>query len=257
MAKYACAIVLFAAFSLFATNTNADSLHKAPLGTKVAGTVDIGGAQFALPAGDWVVMGRHRRNAGTISGSPAPPIGSVYLGEARNGVLARTVIAEANTELNTGWSRWQDCDRKDMLHVTADRNFNPRDQECWWINHYTQSLGRDAFRQYEHFNEAYRYMDENGIRRPATMLALSYIRVDGGQFLNIRYAFNPELAGFAPAKQSWRENDWHRDRYRDDPKKIAYVDALKGWGEAMLPFVRQGVRKNLSAGVSLPRVPME
>ena len=135
-----------------------------------------------------------------------------------------------------------------MLHAVGDRNYNMRDQECWNVNHYTTTL---ADRPPKHFEEAYRFMDAQGIRRPRTGVGVAYLLVSGGEFFQIRYFFNPELNGIEPAAQDWRNNDWHKDRYRDDSKKVTYVETLKRWGETMLPIVKRGLERKLTNDIAM------
>ena len=84
------------------------------------------------------------------------------------------------------------------------------------------------------------------------MIGVTFLRVDGGQFLKLRYTFNPEAIGVKSTA-----SEWHRDRYHYDPKKVAFVDKLKNWGQEMLPLVRQGTKQSLAANVVMPQIPVQ
>ena len=59
----------------------ADSLHHAPVGTKVASSFELGQHQVYLPAGDWTLIARHewKGTSGTVL--EGPHFGATYLAE--------------------------------------------------------------------------------------------------------------------------------------------------------------------------------
>jgi hypothetical protein len=226
-----------------------------PVGTKVSGVVQVGVSQVPIGPGDWVVMSSLVHSSSGNSTS-LPPIADIVIGEVKSGVITRAIAIASNMDAGPsgGWVRWSDCDRRDMIYAYADRNYNMRDQVCWNINHYVTTLDSDRGM----FAEANKFMDRNGWQRPLTTMTVGYGLVSGDSFLLVRYFFNPEVSGIAPAAGAWRVNEWHRDRYRTDPKKVAYVEKLRAWGEAMLPVVARGLERKLATNVAaVPASPFE
>jgi len=216
------------------------SLHETPIGTKVSTKFELGRMQIPLPKGEWVLIGRTELGSGGLGFRV--PIALVYLAQWKDGVLARAVVAETNlVESPGGWTRDQNCDRVDMHHVVSDRNYNSKSQECWWINHFTQTLGANPP---AHFRQAFDYMDANRISRPTTLIGVSYRLVRSFQYLHVRYNVNPDLEGIVQTRtMTWRENDWHRDLLQNDPKKVEYIRRQIAWGTEWFPRVKDGFNR--------------
>ena len=213
----------------------AQGVFKQPIGTKLSGTFEIGQARLPLPDGEWILLGKMEERS--YGGPSGVLIQRVFLAQFQNGVLSRAVLAGSNEEgVRFGWKRNTNCDRVDMHFVDADKNYDVQNQQCWWVNHVTTAVGNSTWKS---ITDAYAYMDKNGFRRPSTVIGVFYSLVRGSNFVDAIYWFNPEADGFdAPKSVNWRNNDWHKSRIVDDPKKLAYVQKLKAWGAGNLPRVK-------------------
>jgi hypothetical protein len=213
----------------------AQSVFKQPIGAKVSGSFEIGQARLPLPEGEWTVLGKMEERS--YGGPSGVIIQRVFLAQFQNGALSRAVLASSNEEgVRFGWKRNTNCDRVDMHFVSADKNYDVQNQQCWWVNHVTTAVGNSTWKS---ITDAYAYMDKNNIRRPSTVVGVFYSLVRGSNFVDAIYWFNPESDGFEPPKTiDWRNNDWHKSRIVGDPKKGAYIDRLKTWGTSTLPRVQ-------------------
>lgn len=244
--------LLAAAFVFFfpVATFGATGVETLPIGATVSGTLQLGSRQLPLPSGPWVLVAKERRlSTGSAAGVP---LIWAYLAQLENGAIARSIFAGTNLEANQGgWARNASlCDRTDTHHYRSDRNYNPRDVECWTINHIGMTLAADAWQVHRDF---YGYTEDK--RRPATALTIGFYMVDGFDFLQVSYLINPEIRGFDRTPTSdWRGNPWHKDRASEDPKKLALIQELKAQGEQLLPLVRAGLKDQLPAGTATTEV---
>jgi hypothetical protein len=229
--------VAFAAAILLslALPAQGQSVFNKPVGVKVQGSVEIGHARVPLPEGEWILLGKMEALSG--GGPNGVPLHRVFLAQVKDKVLAGAVLINTNVEgVIGGWKRNTNCDRVDTHFVDADRNYDGKNRECFWVNHVTTGVGSNTWTS---ITGAYAYMDKNGIRRPSTVVAALYSISRNSNFVDVTYWFNPEVEGFDPPKVvDWHNNDWHKSRIVEDPKKLAYVEKLKNWGLAMYPQIK-------------------
>lgn len=181
----------------------------------------LGSHTIPLPPGDWTAV---------AVGSAADTSRSrVYLAQLESGRLVRWIYISTNTEYKSdGWKRNTEiCDRKNVQAGYSDSLYNPKDAECWMLNHWGETLGNHPSQIAIDF---YRWSDGRG--RPNTSLGLAYFFAKRGDFLTVVYHFNPVLAGFRDTPTaSWRGNPWHVDVASKDARKLAYLRQLKALGE--------------------------
>lgn len=205
------------------------------VGTKIGNTIELGGRTVPLPEGMWTVV-----SVGLGRSTKQNDLVRVYLAQLEGGRLSRWIYMSTNVDPNLGgWVRNKDiCDRKNVHFGYADSAHNPNEADCWVINHWGQTLGSKPSQTAVDF---YRWSDNLG--RPNTSVGLSYFFSKRGDVLNVKYEFNPVLAGFPDTPSAeWRGNPWHVDVASKDPKKLAYLRGLKATGEKYFEQLRTVLR---------------
>jgi len=215
----------------------ASTAHAQPLmlGAKYRDHVIVADHSVPLLDGEWTVVA-----VGSTKSTKGNDIERVYLAQMAGNRLSRWIYISTNGEwFPGGWSRDKEiCDRKDVHAGYSDTAHNPKDTECWVLNHLGQTLGKNPSQASIDF---YRWSDALG--RPNTALALVYFFAKRGDFLRVEYSFNPVVAGFHDTGSAgWRGNPWHVDVASKDEKKLAYLRELKATGEALFEKLK-GVLK--------------
>ena len=96
------------------------------------------------------------------------------------------------------------------------------------VNHYVNLLQPTK----DWLNEAAQFVEVNQIVMPRTALAVVYDKFFYGDFVQVRFWINPELADQAPSKTAaWSANDWHKDRVTRDAEKSLYLEKFIGWAK--------------------------
>lgn len=197
------------------------SLHTLPLASRVAGSFALGERRVYLPPGDWRLLASRETTLTFIADplEPGPSLGAVYVGEFTAGRLSRGVKAVASLYSEPG-IQWNDepCRGDDGL-FRLDRRRSFRNQSCLEIRSRPPALA-----------------DLSGPRAPAAVLAVTFTRYDTTAQLVVRYEFNPEAFGFPDASTA----AWAPGQVRRDPRKAAFIEALKTWATAALPWFEYG-----------------
>ncbi len=232
----------------FASQADAQSLHTAPRGTKVTGSFEIGGAQFPLPNGDWVLAGRGEVTGTTSTGIAR--IASAYLIEVVNGKIVRGVWANAALRgqgSGTGWSRDKNiCDRTNTLFNVSDRNFNPRDASCWSVNHFTLSSPANPS---DPLKDLFAYLDEQRLLLPKMRVVTEHWLSNTAVFLRANYFFDPEHVGVDGGPfERWDSADWNKTRISSFPDKRAFADKVEIFGREIHKQLELGLARRLDIG---------
>ena len=86
-----------------------------------------------------------------------------------------------------------------------------------------------------------RFLDEDA--RGSNACAWLRLFVKNGDFLLVGFYANPVLDGFPDTSTGeWRGNPWHPDLASKDPKRLAYLRALKAMGEKYFEQLRTVLR---------------
>ena len=131
-----------------------------------------------------------------------------------------------------------------MYYRKTISNTHYGDQDCRWLNH--QGMGF-ANSKYDLQEAAGEYLEKKNITVPSRMIYSGYRFADSSKFLTVWYMVNPEVDGFAADTSTrGRDSPWHRKNFKDDPKKIAYIDRLKAWTDDWYPRVKTGFDEKLT-----------
>lgn len=193
-------------------------------GTVVSDFLVMNDKSIPLPQGKWTVVSVQSHRSSTNN-----PISRLFLADANDRVLSRWIYVATNAEYNRGgWKRDQEiCDRKNVHYGYSDSVHNPNEAECWIVNHWGMTLGRNPSQTAIDF---YRWSD--GLHRPNTSVGVAYFFAKRGDFFNLEVQYNPVVDGFRDTSSAiWRGNPWHADVASKDPKKLEYLRALKAMGE--------------------------
>jgi len=214
-----------------------------PIGKKVSGQFAIGDVQVPLPDGQWVVAGRGVYAAERSGGSAGPTMAQVALFDVQNGTLRRQIWIRVSLEQGSRWVKSKECDRKNIFHVQSEELPQVYSYFCWTVNHYRMHFDPKTAGA---VSEASKYMQDNSIKFPDTMLAATFYMSVDPMYLEARYYFNPETEGISPSKNpAWDGNDWHVSRIHQFPDKLLYAEKTKAWAADWREKVKKGFHKKL------------
>ena len=131
MARFGLPTIVWLVLAVSAAGAQ-DITGMAP-GAAVANTVTIGDKQVPLPRGAWTLVRSEAKRRGNLG-----KIGSAFLIQETGESGFSAIYMRSNVEVSscTGWTRLKAyCDRTNTHHNESDRNYNPRDAECWNVNH--------------------------------------------------------------------------------------------------------------------------
>jgi hypothetical protein len=180
-------------------------------GTVVQSAVTLAGKQVVLPEGDWVIAGHGFETVAGLENVPYGAIESLVLfrlAPAPSKQVAAFVIARRNAvPIEQGWGIAPECQRTDLLLATS---FDDSEGHvfCGFVTHVLSAAGNlDDIG----WQGAVRYAQQQGLRLPATWLMAGFRLTDFSNLLDVRYHFNPELAGAsADAAAGWADSAWSR-----------------------------------------------
>jgi len=212
------------------------------IGTTYRGVVQLktyGSPQLPLPPGDWklVALGDSVTNTNNIRVVKGHLIQTA--GQGGKEMRGRVSFAVTDSPVRGGWIMPPICSRTDFI-ANFSKPAGAEGYDCAWVTAY--SLIRPN-RSGDELNQFYDYVDQNKIKKPATVVGVSYAISDGRSYLTLDYAFNPDLQKVPSASTTL----WHRDRYKEDPKRVAYVERLNGWAQAWRSTVAEAYKNRLPA----------
>ena len=189
---------------------------------------DFGRKQIPLPEGEWQLAGRSYTTISALSGTGYGAIESAVLFQLDKNVVAGFIIVRRNVmPIQGGWGTAADCSRDDIYEAitfdeSADRPF------CGFISYIVTDVSDSSDGAWKAAVDTAR---RRSLTMPTTWLMVGYRLSDRNDMLDIRYHFNPELQGFAPAAgRTWADNSWSKSRLTGvDPNKTGLSAALVGW----------------------------
>ncbi len=193
------------------------------------------GWQVPLPNGEWVV------SASMMGGAGGSGADTMFLARIVEGQLAGAVVLMATDperRLGTGYRQYDQCLRKNVVHIETVSNEEFGPQECWVINHQDARVWQQAM-AHPLVRAAVGDLTIRQVKVPHTLLSVTFRLADKNEYLNAIYYFNPEESGIVTAPvASWRESDWFVGYIARYPEKVAYVQTLKVWAREWLPKLK-------------------
>lgn len=191
-------------------------------GSKLADSFAVGDKLVYLPPGDWTLVAAKQRGTEYVAygGESGPSFDLVHVAEVAAGRLNRGVRVAATEATGTG-VHWLDepCKGEEGL-FRLDHRRSFRNQSCVDIRSRSSGGGARA----------------GGVHIPSDMITVAFTRYGMSDLLVVNYDFNPEAYGFADASSA----AWTPEQVRRDPRKTAFIEALKTWVAAALPWVEYG-----------------
>jgi hypothetical protein len=212
-----------------ASFVEAAELQDLPLNAMVTdGFLQIGTHKYPLPPGEWRLIAKTDSTVTIDTFAPGGRILRGYLLNTKEKQFrAGMLIAASAASSRVGSWTTDPCKRDDVVFKDAFGG-NFKFPECLIVNHYVNLLQPTK----DWLNEAAQFVEVNQIVLPKTALAAVYDKFFYGDFVQVRFWINPELADQAPSKAStWTANDWHKDRVARDPAKSLYLDKFTVWAK--------------------------
>lgn len=204
-------------------------------GTEFVGSLKVDRVVVPLPEGTWVVAGNQiwRNNANT-------PLLNIWLVQIDEGVVRGVIWGWVSADYaRGGYAISETCNRTNMHFIKKFANYDGREQDCYWVNHWRMAVGDPNKADLQ----TRRYLESQGVRLPGAMLSAGYRFADRGRYMELDYLFNPELAGFPPARRTdWNVSDWHPDNIIADENRKAYIQSVIDWATEAYPTVKAGFR---------------
>lgn len=199
-----------------------------------------GSPQVPLPPGEWTLI--------SLSDTRSQPTNirllTGYLVQVKDGKFAGRVIFKVPDSSARGyWEAPNNCTAKNIIvNLTVDSGANGR-FDCTFV--LASGMGRPT-NPSAGMVDFYDYVDRQKLKLPATAFYVGYGISDARTYLLVDYFFNPDLEGVKPASVS----AWHLDRYKEDPKREAYVEKMKAWAKDWHAKIDAGFRGKLPAQVT-------
>ncbi len=227
--------------AMMSVSAKATVIANAALDTLVEdGLIQIGHHNYPLPPGEWGLIAKGSRNVRNVRNqSDGAQVISGYLINTKDKQFRAGIqISATVSSSNIGYWVEEPCKKNDVYFKdTLHGNYGF--PECLIVNHYVALLRpSDTW-----MNDAAKWVEANQIVVPQTALATVYDKYENGDFVQVRFWINPELAGQKPSKiaDSWIRNDWHKDRVAKDAEKLAYLGKFVGWAKQVPPIYRSAL----------------
>lgn len=231
----------------------------AEIGETVESPLVLGKRSIALPPGKWVVVNSTEARAGTDGIAIGAANKGQYLVQldAQNRLVAAANIRTSLFSSASGGSGgWNDatCNRNDTVFKdTLDGNF--KYPTCLLVNHST-NFWTGGVPSNEYDKVIWTWYRDKKVVMPKTAIATVYVKYFSGDYVQVRYWFNPELAGIAPdTTAEWSKSPWHVDLIKSSPDHSRYIDAVKQWNQTLVSANRASLYEGKPSVSSLPALP--
>lgn len=205
----ACAGYLLAAVPLLLAGSRSHAEVPA-IGTTVGGPFELAGKQIVLPDGEWVVAGHGYDQIAGLDDVPYGAIENVVLFRLAENRVAAFVIAQRNAvAIENGWGLAPECERTDLLGlVVYDGSENH--SFCGFVNYVATAVDSTSARAWQ---AAMEFAGSRSLTLPPGWLMAGFRRNDLTDTLDVRYHFDPALAGYpATPAPTAISADWSRER---------------------------------------------
>jgi hypothetical protein len=246
------------------TQDDLTGLDPALRGRTYSGTARINGYDVTLPKGEWIKLANSTIKLESATGE------MFFLGRVRDKRLvgALRIFAMRSKNLpGDGFPEAKSCTEVNpyRIAVTIDEPLVPHGhQACWTIrNVYAEGFSRwadRAARMTALDRAAAGDMAAKGVTYPQDMISLTFTRAESWGALEVGYLFSPEAEGLrSTTVLSVSDSDWTAQNLAHEPDKAAYIEKLKGWGDAQwLRFktaFEQAAPADLPKAAAAPQAP--
>lgn len=209
-----------------------DSMHLKPVGSAVNGSFVLVNKVIPLPEGEFTLVTTNLRDSKFVSGDYARQehkLVDVVLAQMGDGKLRIAVGASTVLAASSGRVEWvsEPCKRTDTLYRLNRTPFMKMnyEQDCLLINHVINTLGSGATGVYAAL--ASWIKDRGGATPIPTVIDTTITRISVGDYLAVRYWFNPEAYGCdAVPATSWTTSDWHKSRIGSETERARFVNGV-------------------------------
>ena len=179
-------------------------------GGAVQGQLNLGGKQLVLPDGEWVVAGHGYDQVAGLEDVPYGAIENVVLFRLDGSRVTAFVIAQRNViAIENGWGLAPECVRSDLLGLVV-YDAAEGHSFCGFVDHVATAVDSTSASAWQ---AAMAYAGNQGLVLPPGWLMAGFRRNDLTDMLDVRYHFDPALAGYpaAPGPNAVGV-DWSRER---------------------------------------------
>lgn len=179
-------------------------------GGVIQGSLDLAGKQIVLPDGDWVVAGHGYDQVAGLDDVPYGAIENVVLFRLDGSRVTAFVIAQRNViAIENGWGLAPECLRTDLLGLEV-YDAAEGHSFCGFVTHVATAVDSTSASAWQ---AAMAYAGSEALVLPPGWLMAGFRRNDITDTLDVRYHFDPSLAGYpaAPGPNAVGV-DWSRAR---------------------------------------------
>ncbi len=197
-----------------------------------------------LPEGQWEVASTYtdRNNQNDVGIF-------MILVQEKGGLVANTIELATNQYPNRwGYATSRDCNRNDIHFRKTFANYDGREQDCMWLNHYRGEI-RSTNWYGKYWKSAVKYTVDKGYKWPLAVLSSGHRLARNKQFFNYEIAVNPQAYGFPePVNVEWKTSDWGPNATAKHEDKTAFVEKLKELTVSYHEIVKAGWKGELVVG---------
>jgi hypothetical protein len=268
------------AAALLAALPSAAQVGAGPAGSVFRSYLPLNGKQVPLPEGDWVLAGDSYEVLPSVAGGAGDAVESVVLLQVSGSRVSAFVMAQRNAiGVDKGWGLAPECNRTDLYAAIAYENSDTHAFCGFATSVATAASPQDAALSW---TQALDYARRHGLTLPGTWLMAGFRISNLRDVIDVRYHFDPALAGMpgetadrqdadgaaarldegaAAAPESWsamarRWVGYAASLGASEPEKPsprrAAVAALVAWLDAMRYPVELGFKNRLSGVPGVP-----
>jgi hypothetical protein len=207
----------------------------------------IADKQIPLPRGDWRIVASAQREVRAPNLGAYGTIHNVLLAHFDGDRVEALVEINANAiAVTSGWGTTRQCSRRD-IHAASHLYVSDRDGLCYHVNHVVTEADNSS----PIWRQLVERAADKGWRLPQAWLVAGLRASNRYDLVDVRYYFNPEIAGFAPARGPWASNDWSPERVAQQGLRASFVRTLVAWTRQLAPVVERGLQGRLDPERSL------
>lgn len=218
------ALLLGLAMVLSGVNSPARAIEA---GQTVTGSVQLGGVDLPLPAGEWTAYYMVQDEAGKF---PLYKLGLVLIeGKA---VKQAAYFRVSHSKTGAGFKPFDQCTLPHYFYSETVLNQIAGPQDCWHVHAETLAPDIESDRQ----KAITAFARSRGLFLPLVTIGPRYHRANQRLLVQASYGWTPDLIIKAPKDiKAWRFQDWTADEVAKEPRKKVVMSKFKRWGEEWRP----------------------